>query len=288
MTSTSKAVRIQSLEGNRQSLDGGAMFGNAPRELWKSWHVPDHLGRIELACRSMLAIIDGQNVLFETGVGNYFPEALAMRYGIQNHSRFILGESLNKIGILEDQIQWVVLSHLHFDHAGGLLRPDGTLRFSKATYIVGRQAWERATQPHFRDRASFIQELPEALRLSGRLQVVDGNESLFQHQLTFRLSHGHTPGQLLSQVEGDKERVIFTGDLIPGSTWLHIPITMGYDRFAELVVDEKAELLEASDGKPTWLFFTHDPKWAMGKARKDIKGRFVVYDHVAETNHLLS
>ena len=172
-------MRVWSVEGNRQRLDGGAMFGNAPRAMWAQWIAPDERNRVELACRAMLVDdLDGKRVLFEAGIGAFFEPKLKTRYGVME-SRHVLLDSLEKCGMPHDRIDVVVLSHLHFDHAGGLLTayeegPPTELLFPNARYVVSRRAWERALNPHPRDRASFVPELNRLLAGSGRLELVDG------------------------------------------------------------------------------------------------------------------
>src|SRR3989338_1116502 len=133
-------ITVTAVEGNRQRLDGGAMFGNAPKALWQRWLVPDADNRIELACRCLLIETHGYKILCETGIGAFFPPKLAERYGIQTPTRHLLLENLEQLGVAEMDIDMVILSHLHFDHAGGLLSPHGEvpvrLLFPKATYVV--------------------------------------------------------------------------------------------------------------------------------------------------------
>ena len=113
-------MKVWALAGNEQKLDGGAMFGHVPRAVWENWYSPDDQGRITLACRAFLVETDGRKILLETGIGAFFPPSLRERYGI-HQDRHILLDSLAKLGLCHDDIDVVVLSHLHFDHAGGLL-----------------------------------------------------------------------------------------------------------------------------------------------------------------------
>ncbi len=114
-------MQLWSINGNSQKLDGGAMFGNAPKAMWSRWIAPDELNRIPLACRCLLVKdLDGRNVLFETGIGAFFEPSLRERYGVVE-SHHVLLESLAAAGVSHEDIDVVVLSHLHFDHAGGLL-----------------------------------------------------------------------------------------------------------------------------------------------------------------------
>jgi glyoxylase-like metal-dependent hydrolase (beta-lactamase superfamily II) len=280
-------MKLWSILGNSQKLDGGAMFGNAPRAVWETWSPPDAQNRIALACRALLASpLNGRTVLFETGIGAFFEPKLRERYGVVE-DRHMLLDSLGVAGFAHEDIDVVVLSHLHFDHAGGLLAPwreggSPELLFPNATYLVSAACWDRARDPHPRDRASFIPELPALLEASGRLEIVDGTHSLaLGKSVRFHYSDGHTPGLMLAEIVGpehvdgeDHGGVVFCADLIPGRPWVHVPITMGYDRNPELLIDEKREFLEDKLARNVHLFFTHDPDCALAQVVRDDRGRF--------------
>jgi glyoxylase-like metal-dependent hydrolase (beta-lactamase superfamily II) len=269
-------MELFSLIGNSQQLDGGAMFGNAPKALWSRWIAPDEQNRIPLACRCLLVKgVDGRNVLFETGIGAFFESALRERYGVVE-SQHVLLDSLAAVGLTHEEIDVVVLSHLHFDHAGGLLaaweaNQPPRLLFPNARFVVGAEHWRRALEPHPRDRASFIPELQQLLEASGRLELVEGEYSQTLGQaVRFSFSDGHTPGLMLAEVGG----VVFCADLIPGRFWVHLPITMGYDRWPEKLVDEKRVFLEDKLARDVRLFFTHDHECAVAQVTRDERGRF--------------
>ena len=280
-------MKLWSILGNSQKLDGGAMFGNAPRALWERWVTVDAANRIDLACRALLASpLDGKTVLFETGIGAFFAPALRERYGVVEANHVLL-ESLAEAGFRHEDIDVVVLSHLHFDHAGGLLAAweEGAsprLLFPNATFLVSEACWDRATHPHPRDHASFIAELPALLENSGRLEIVDSTYSRALGQsVRFHYSDGHTPGLMLAEIAGPEQvhgeahgGVVFCADLIPGRPWVHVPITMGYDRNAELLIDEKRAFLEDKLARNVHLFFTHDPGCALAQVVRDDKGKF--------------
>lgn len=280
-------VKLTSIMGNSQKLDGGAMFGNAPKALWTRWCQPDDLNRIDLACRALLVQTPNHTILFETGIGVYMEPKFRDRYGVQE-SHHVLLDNLKAAGVDHTEITEVVLSHLHFDHAGGLLEPwqegkEPDLLFPRAQFHVGRQAWDRAQNPHPRDRASFIPRLNQLLAESGRLIQHDPADVLHFDDLEvhFTQSNGHTPGMLCSDMRWGENRLVFAADLIPGSPWVHLPITMGYDRFPEQLIDEKRNLLEDLHANNGWLFFTHDAKVCAGKVAFDAtKKKFTL-----ETNH---
>ena len=279
--------RLWSVLGNSQRLDGGAMFGNAPRALWSRWVTPDDRNRIPLACRALLVEeAGGRRVLLEAGIGAFFPPKLRDRFGVVE-SHHVLLESLAAIGAPDHAIDVVVLSHLHFDHAGGLLTAwaadtELSLLFPKADFVVSRRAWERAAAPHARDRASFIAELSPLLEASGRLEIVDGDRSAtLGDAYRLHFSDGHTPGLMLVEVPGDDGPVVFAGDLVPGAPWLHAPITMGYDRYPERLIDEKMAFLGELVARGGRLFFTHDAGCAMARVARDERGRFTAAERWA-------
>ena len=284
-------MRFWSIIGNSQRLDGGAMFGNAPRAMWEKWIAPDSENRIPLACRCLLVEgLNGRNVLFETGIGAFFEPRLRERYGVVEGHHVLL-DSLRSAGFSHEDIGAVVLSHLHFDHAGGLLAgweegKAARLLFPNATYVVGEEGWQRALNPHPRDRASFIPELQPLLEASGRLERVQGARSpTLGMQVRFAYSNGHTPGLMLAEiapVEGGANGVAFCADLIPGRPWVHLPVTMGYDRNPELLIDEKRAFLEDKLARDVRLFFTHDVGCAIARVTRDAKGRFSTTDERAE------
>ncbi len=279
--------KLSAVAGNRQRLDGGAMFGNAPRALWQRWAQPDDQNRIVLACRgALLEEADGRRVLFETGIGGFFPPSMRDRFGVEPEQHVLL-ESLEALGTSHEEIDVVVLSHLHFDHAGGLLAAweedaPPRLLFPNAGFVVSKAAWERAALPHSRDRASFIPELQPLLESSGRLEIVEGSRSTtLGADYRLHLSDGHTPGLMLTEMPSADGPVLFAADLIPGAAWVHLPITMGYDRFPEQLIDEKTRILTELLSRNGRLFFTHDPDVAMGSIVRNERGRFQVSDTVA-------
>jgi glyoxylase-like metal-dependent hydrolase (beta-lactamase superfamily II) len=277
-------MKLLSINGNSQKLDAGSMFGNAPKALWSRWVEVDELNRMQIACRCLLAQdLDGKNVLFETGIGAFFEPKLKSRFGVEQDDHILL-ESLAEHGLSHEDIDIVVLSHLHFDHAGGLLSAwqegkASELLFPKAQFLVSSDHWHRAINPHPRDRASFIPHLNQLLLDSGRLHLVSGKTHELLSEVNFEYTHGHTPGMMHATIKD----VVFCADLIPGKAWVHIPISMGYDRFPELLIDEKTIFLKNHFESGDRLFFTHDPSYSVANIAYHDK-RYSTIDEVIEFN----
>ncbi|MEO8843920.1 MAG: MBL fold metallo-hydrolase [Kofleriaceae bacterium] len=284
---------LTSVLGNSQRLDGGAMFGNAPKAMWERWIAADDKNRIPLACRCLLVRDGDRTILFETGIGAFFDPSMRERFGVVE-SHHVLIESLAAVEVAPDSVDVVVLSHLHFDHAGGALtsyQPGvaPALVFPNAHYVVGAEAWQRAIVPHARDRASFIPGLTDLLEATGRIERVTGVSSeTLGEGYRFHRSEGHTPGLLLAEIAMPAGPVVFAADLIPGKAWVHLPITMGYDRYPEMLIDEKTALLGGLLAHHGRLFFTHDPVVAMGTVARDAKGKYGIVDELRDVRDLAS
>lgn len=286
------SILISSVEGNSQWLDGGAMFGNAPRTVWEKWIEPDEHARIPLACRSLLIEAGKDKILCETGIGCFFEPKMAERFGVGDAAEHKLLVNLKKLGVDPADITKVILSHLHFDHAGGLLpsyeeqqRGNDGLVFPNAEIVVGREAWERALHPHPRDRASFIPGLTDKILKTGKIKVIESSsQTLLDGRIRFTFTHGHTPGHMHTLLKGDQRQVFFCGDLVPGRAWIHVPITMGYDRYAEKVIDEKTEVYKKALPEHWMMFFTHDHDCAAAELKEE-KGRYSPGEQWPVLNH---
>jgi glyoxylase-like metal-dependent hydrolase (beta-lactamase superfamily II) len=273
-----KLKEIIPLNGNTQLLDGGAMFGNAPKEMWKKWIDVDEKNRIPLSCRCLLIKNNGKNILLETGIGNFFEPKLKDRFGVVEDSHILL-ESLKEHHLSHEDIHSVIFSHLHFDHAGGALSSYSNdhmyLLFPNAQFYISKINWERAKNPHPRDKASFIPLLVKLLQESNRLTLIDEqNQNCMAPLINFHFSNGHTPGLMLTEILLEEGPLVFSSDLIPGLPWVHAPITMGYDRFPEMIIEEKQKLLNHLLNKQGMLFFTHDSSCAIAKVCQNESGKF--------------
>jgi glyoxylase-like metal-dependent hydrolase (beta-lactamase superfamily II) len=268
--------RVHEVRDGTFALDGGAMFGVVPKALWSRHYAPDAQNRIRLALRCLLIEDGKRRILVDDGIGSKWDEKHREIYGI-DHARFDLDRDLARAGFRREDITDVVLTHLHFDHAGGTTRRhDGSLAlgFPRATYHLQRRAWKWAHQPSDKDAASFRPENFTPLETSGRLHLMEGQTELYPGVELF-ISEGHTVGlQLVRVCDGDSS-LVFCGDLIPTTAHLKPAWVMSYDLYPLTSIEEKKLLLADAVESRTVLFLEHDPDVAACTVREQ-DGQVVV------------
>lgn len=251
------------------------MFGHVPKALWQDWMPADDDNCIRLVSRSLLARTRNHTILFEAGIGLCMEPKYQKRYGIEGTEHLLL-KNLEQKEIPKEDITDIIFSHLHFDHVGGVLSAwkegeESELIFPNARYHASEKAWEHAAHPHYRDKASFLPIANKKIELSRRLTKLNGSDILRFDELEVRFfeSNGHASGMLCSDLRWNNNRLVFAGDLIPATPWIHLPVTSGYDRYPELLSDEKKTLLSSIAEENAWLFYTHDPQVAVSKVQLD-------------------
>lgn len=249
-------------------LDGGAMFGTVPKVLWERTNPPDEKNRIQMEAKALLLKSAGCNVLIDTGNGKDF----VAKYGDKLGNRFVemynidengpsLMKSLAAHGLKPEDIHHVILTHLHFDHAGGgTTESNGKLTptFSNAQYWIQKANLEAAQHPNLRERASYYAANYQPLIDSGVLKILDGPQEILPGISTF-ISNGHTQGQQVIKITDGETTVLYCGDMVPTSTHVKIPWLMGYDLHPLLLMEEKQKYLSEAADQSWYLFFEHDP-----------------------------
>src|SRR5690242_10825631 len=206
---------IHALETGTFRLDGGSMFGSVPKPLWNRTNPADDRNRIRLALRCLLIEGQGRKILVDDGIGEKFPAKLSDIYAV-DHSEHTLERALAGVNLGVEDITDVVLTHLHFDHAGGSTRFDGERlvpRLPRAIYHVQRRNLDNARQPNLRERASYLAENFEPLERAGVLRVGDGAAEPWPGIRLLR-ADGHTRGQQLERIAGAEGTLYFVADLI--------------------------------------------------------------------------
>ena len=242
------------------SLDGGAMFGIVPKPLWQKRHPADERNRVQLALRCLLIENGGRRVLVDAGIGSKWDDKHRDIYAI-DQSHHGLDRDLLRAGCAREEVTDVVLTHLHFDHAGGITRFEHgqrVLSFPGATHHLQRRNWNWARHPSDKDAGSFRAENFDLLEGSGRLHLLDGQTELFPGIELF-VSEGHTVGMQLVRVTSGESTLIFCGDLIPTTSHLRSSWVMAYDLYPLTSIEEKRMLLAQAVEEDWTLFFEHDP-----------------------------
>ncbi|MBI5170605.1 MAG: MBL fold metallo-hydrolase [Candidatus Eisenbacteria bacterium] len=256
---------LHTIEAGALWLDGGAMFGSVPRPLWSRTNPPDERNRIPLAMRCLLLVGHGRKVLVDVGLGDKNDAKFREIFRVEDEPT--LEDSLAAAGHGIETITDVVLTHLHFDHAGGSTRREGgTLvpRVPNAKYFVQRRNWENAHSPNPRERASYLGENFDPLAEAGVLEFWDGASKPWPGVEIFT-AEGHTRGQQLLRVEGGGKAVYYVADLIPTASHVRIPFVMGYDVAAIETMAEKRALLERASAENAWVCLEHDPVTAFAR-----------------------
>lgn len=254
-------------------LDGGAMFGIVPKNLWQRRIPADEQNRIPLAMRCLLLRGHGRTILIDNGLGDKYDEKFGSIFGVDQES-FDLHRSLEAVGVAARDITDVVLTHLHFDHAGGstTLDKEGelTLTFPNATHYLQRAHWTWAHESP-RDQASFLAENLDPLEASGKLCFLDGAETPFPG-IRMLVVDGHTRGQQLPVITGEEGTLLYVADLLPTSAHIPLQWIMAYDVAPlDSLAEKKRVLDEVVDGE--WIvFYEHDPEIAIGRIVRTDRG----------------
>jgi methylmalonyl-CoA epimerase len=257
-------------------FDGGAMFGAVPKVFWSRQHPTDERNRVLLAMRSLI-VRGGRTMIIDAGLGDKEDAKFHEIYGVDRSRN--LDHALAEAGIGVDEIDIVLASHLHFDHAGGFTVRDASgrvrPRFPRAQYIVRRGEWEDATHPHARNRASYLRDNFVPLADAGVLQLVD-DDRMIMPGVRVRRTGGHTMHHQMVLMESGGKTAAFVADLMPFTS--HVPDAwiMGYDLYPMDTLAAKQQFLKEAIEKQTLVFFEHDPAIAAGSIREENGKRIVV------------
>ena len=267
-------IRVHVLRESTFWLDGGAMFGVVPRAVWEKRDPPDDRNRVELAANVALVETAGRRVLVETGMGERWDAREIERFRLQGDG--LLG-ALASLGVAAEDVDVVVNTHLHFDHAGGnTRRVDGRLAptFPRARYVVQLGEWEDATHPHERNHASYREDDFVPLAEARQLDTVQGEVEVAPGVRVVPVG-GHTAYHQMVIVEGGGRTLAIPTDLLPTASHLPLPFIMSYDLFPVGTLEAKRRLLARVVDEDWSLLFYHDPRVAIGRVRRE-KDRYAL------------
>jgi glyoxylase-like metal-dependent hydrolase (beta-lactamase superfamily II) len=252
-------------------LDGGSMFGSVPKELWSKKIPADEKNRICLATNSLIVKTDGRCFLIDTGNGDKYDKKFKEIYLTEYLP-------LPDPGIVTD----VILTHLHFDHAGGISyygpKSELMLTYPKANVFLQKENYTNAAKPNLKERASYLKENIDILD-KANLTLLDGSEEICPGIRVHRID-GHTHGQQYVEIRTEKDTYFFATDLIPTHHHLPLPYHLGYDMCAQTTIREKQEFLEKVMLIDGIVVFQHDTKIQAAKIQIDKKGHYAVKEEV--------
>jgi glyoxylase-like metal-dependent hydrolase (beta-lactamase superfamily II) len=263
------SIRIHALEAGLQWLDGGAMFGVVPRPLWERRIPPDERHRIPLALRCLLVEAPEALVLVDTGIGNKESTRFRDLYGVSNEGEPTrLEDAIRAAGFVPEDIDVVVDTHLHFDHAGGntVMGVGGSVAaaFPRARYVVQSGELEFAQSGNERVRASYLRHNLEPISSAGLWDLVEG-ETEVTRGVRVLPTPGHTPHHQSVLVESDGDTACFLADVCPTSAHLPLPWIMGYDLEPLVTMESKRGLWARARAEGWLLVFEHDADVPWGR-----------------------
>ncbi len=271
--------QLDSIRGGDLWLDGGVVFGIVPKNLWSKIIPPDENNRIRVSTNCVLARDGRHSVLVDTGYGSKYAPLDRRSYGMDEGNPVL--ESLASLGVTADDIDLVVLSHLHFDHAGGATRYDAgrTLvpTFRNARHVIGRLEWEDATSGAPELATAYLMENLTPLAEAGLVELIEGGTQIVPG-LSARLTGGHTRGHLSLAFESEGQVAFFIGDICASTAHLHPMWNLSYDTFPLDTRRVKPQLLaEAARGK-WWVVWPHDAQVGVARLESHPKRGFIVVD----------
>jgi len=268
---------VQVVSGGRLKMDGGTMFGVVPRAVWSRYVGPDAENLVPMATNCLLVDTGRNRVLIDAGCGGKLTEKQRALLAVESGSP--LTDNLMSIGVAAADIDTVIMSHLHFDHAGGCTEFDagGNLRptFPRAAYVVQRGEWDLATADLPELRGAYPQENILPLRDAGCLRLIDGDVDIVPGIRSI-LTGGHSPAHQCLLIESGGAAAVYLGDLCP--TAHHLPVRWGtsYD-LDVLQLRRKKSALLAEIARHRWFaFFDHDPRVTHARLRPDEKRDFTL------------
>jgi glyoxylase-like metal-dependent hydrolase (beta-lactamase superfamily II) len=262
--------QIHLLDTGCIGTDGGAMFGVVPKSLWQKFADCDENNFVTTALRN-LYIEDGQRkIIVDTGIGNYNDNPDFIKHHRPSNPSFDHADALAAYNTTCDQITDLILTHLHFDHTGGIItRRDGQFlpTFPQARIWLQKEQWAWANNPSPKDRAGFIALHLDHLRDNPRLELIDGNHAISENVSTLPF-YGHTPAMQCVKINKKGQTHFYTTDLIPLASHLRLPYVMAFDLEPLKTIQEKQKILDQAAQQKWTLIFQHDPENETGTVEK--------------------
>ena len=246
-------------------MDGAALYGPIPRTIWGGLNPPDNKNRVLAGLNCVLIKAGGKNILVDTGVGTKYRAPQKNQY-VMKAGELISDLRVHGLGV--ENIDIVVLTHLHFDHAGGCTRwtvgSKSVPTFPKATYLVQKQDWHEATHPNERTEDAYLPEDFMPLKEAGQLELVDGSTEIAPG-VQLRSTGGHTSGHQMVLMESKDGTIVYPGDMVPTADHLSLGYTTGWDVHPTDTVAAKRAILHQGFQENWTMVFSHGVSHQAGK-----------------------
>lgn len=250
-------IRLTWLDGGVTHLDGGAMFGVVPKPLWSRKYPVNERNQIELRTDPILIEVSGKHFLIETGIGNGKLTAKQKRnFGVTEESAII--QSLNHLELQPEDIDGILMTHLHFDHASGLTKPADTKFepvFPNAAIYCSQTEWDEMRNPNIRSKNTYWESNwrgleEQVVTFSTELNIIPG----------IRMIHtgGHSDGHAMIVIESEGEMAIHLADLLPTHAHQNVLWVMAYDDYPMDSIRQKQKWISFGIENNAWFTFYHD------------------------------
>lgn len=260
--------------------DGGCMFGVVPRELWQKEHPADTHNRIRLNLTCPLIIKGREAVLVDTGIGNRLKD---VERKIFEHLDGWLLDGLRALGMEPGDVTHVVLSHLHFDHCGGVVRRTANDRFvaafPRARHFIQHGEIEVANHSdNERMRAAYRHAAECLAPIKHLLEPITGDTTVIPG-LQARVTGGHTTDHQVVLVRDGADAFVHLADIVPTRSHMKGPWNQAYDLNPLLTMERKAQYLQQAATERWWISFAHDDQVFTAHVRNE-HGKLTLVDRV--------
>ncbi|WP_349727813.1 YtnP family quorum-quenching lactonase [Peribacillus frigoritolerans] len=266
-------IKLTWLNGGVTHLDGGAMFGVVPKPLWAKKYPVNENNQIELRTDPILVQANGLNMLIDSGIGNgKLNDKQKRNFGVTEESNLV--EDLGRLGIQPNDIDYILMTHLHFDHACGLTKREGETWvpvFERAEIITTQTEWVEMKNPNIRSKSTYWAENWEAVSslvrpFEGEQEITDGIKMIH--------TGGHSDGHAIIIIEDGGDRLIHMADIMPTHAHANVLWVLAYDDYPMTSIEAKEKWMKSGLQNGSWYSFYHDAQYCAIKW--DVTGKEII------------
>ncbi|MFJ7306554.1 YtnP family quorum-quenching lactonase [Peribacillus frigoritolerans] len=253
-------IKLTWLNGGVTHLDGGAMFGVVPKPLWSKKYPVNENNQIELRTDPILVQANGLNMLIDSGIGNgKMNDKQKRNFGVTEESNLV--EDLGRLGIQPNDIDYILMTHLHFDHACGLTKREGETWvpvFERAEIITTKTEWAEMKNPNIRSKSTYWAENWEAV--ASLVRPFEGEQEI---TAGIKMIHtgGHSDGHAIITIEDGGDRLIHMADIMPTHAHANVLWVLAYDDYPMTSIEAKEKWMKSGLENGSWYSFYHDAEY---------------------------